>query len=82
MPTTFPHGALLLRTDVHRLFDRGYVTVTKDYRFRVSRRLRDDFDNGEPYFPYDRQEIWRPPNAADRPSREFLEWHADTVFRG
>jgi hypothetical protein len=32
---------------VHTLFDRGYVTVTPDRRFRVSRRLRDDFHNGE-----------------------------------
>ena len=29
-----------------KLFDAGYVTVTPDARFEVSRRLRDDFDNG------------------------------------
>ncbi|HVT59670.1 MAG TPA: HNH endonuclease [Thermoanaerobaculia bacterium] len=46
-------NGLLLRSDVHRLFDRGYVTVTPDYRVRVSHRLRDDFDNGEPYYPLD-----------------------------
>lgn len=40
-------NGLLLRSDIHRLFDRGYVTVTPDYRFRVSRRLKDEFDNGE-----------------------------------
>ncbi len=42
-------NGLLLRSDVHALFDRGYVTVTPDYRFRVSRRLREDFDDGEHY---------------------------------
>jgi putative restriction endonuclease len=74
-------NGLLLRSDVHRLFDRGYVTVTPDYQFRVSRRLKDEFDNGEPYYPFDGQRIWLPPEA-ERPGREFLEWHGDVVFRG
>jgi putative restriction endonuclease len=43
-------NGLLLRSDVHTLFDRGYVTITPEYEFRVSRRLRDEFDNGEEYF--------------------------------
>jgi putative restriction endonuclease len=29
-------NGLLLRSDLHRLYDRGYVTVTPDYVFRVS----------------------------------------------
>lgn len=33
-----PNG-LLLRADIHRLFDAGYVTVTPDHQFVVSRRL-------------------------------------------
>lgn len=75
-------NGLLLRTDIHRLFDRGYVTVTPDHRFRVSRRLKSDFDNGEPYYPLDGREIWVPARLEAQPSREFLEWHADSVFRG
>ena len=43
-------NGLLLRTDVHRLFDLGYVTVSTDARFEVGRRLRDDFENGRPYY--------------------------------
>jgi putative restriction endonuclease len=73
-------NGLLLRTDVHRLFDKGYVTVTPDGRFLVSRRLKDDFDNGEPYMPFNDQRIWMPGDPARRPSREALEWHADTCF--
>lgn len=75
-------NGLLLRSDIHRLYDRGYVTVTPDQRFLVSRRLKDDFENGEPYVPFHGQEIWVPSRAEQRPLREFLEWHADTVFRG
>ncbi len=75
-------NGLLLRADLHRLFDAGYVTVTPDYGFRVSARLRDDYEGGEPYLELDGREIWRPSSAADRPRREFLEWHGDVVFRG
>ena len=73
-------NGLLLRADVHKLFNRGYVTVTPDYRFLVSRRLKDEFDNWEPYYPFHGEEIWQPQDPECRPNREFLEWHADTVF--
>ena len=43
-------NGLLLRTDVHRLFDLGYVTVSGDGRFEVGRRLKDDFENGRLYY--------------------------------
>jgi putative restriction endonuclease len=39
-------NGLLLRSDLHRLYDRGYVTITPDYVFLVGERLRDDFRNG------------------------------------
>ena len=75
-------NGLLLRTDVHRLFDKGYVTVTPDGRFLVSRRLKDDFDNGEPYLPFHGQQIWMPGDPASQPNRTALEWHGDMRFLG
>ena len=57
-------NGLLLRSDVHTLFDRGYVTVTPDFQFRVSRRLKQDFDNGEHYFKLNGHQIWVPPRVA------------------
>jgi putative restriction endonuclease len=73
-------NGLLLRTDIHRLFDAGYVTVAPDGRFLVSRRLKDDFDNGEPYMPFHGCEIWLPNDPVLQPDRMILEWHADEVF--
>lgn len=73
-------NGLLLRSDVHTLFDRGYVTITPSYRFRVSRRLKDDFDDGETYRRFKDNEIWLPQRLAEQPSKELLEWHNDTVF--
>jgi putative restriction endonuclease len=75
-------NGLLIRSDIHRLFDRGYVTVTPDYRFRVSHCLKDDFDNGEVYYHMNGGEIRVPREASKRPDRELLEWHADTIFLG
>ena len=75
-------NGILLRSDLHRLFDRGYVTVTPNHRCRVSRKLRDDFHNGEEYMQFAGTELWLPRAVEDRPRRDFLEWHADTLFRG
>jgi putative restriction endonuclease len=79
---TKPTNGLLLRSDIHRLFDRGYVTVDPKYRIRVSRRLKDEFDNGEPYYPLEGHQIWLPRRTDARPSPESLEYHRDVVFRG
>jgi len=75
-------NGLLLRSDFHTLFDRGYVTVTQGLVLRVSQHLKKDFDNGQEYLQHDRQKIWVPTSDADRPSTELLEWHSDLVFRG
>ena len=73
-------NGLLLRSDVHTLFDRGYLSAGPDFRIRVSRRLRSDFDNGEQYYRLRNGPLLLPRREEDRPAREFLEWHADTVF--
>ena len=75
-------NGLLLRSDVHTLYDRGYLTVTPQHRILVSKKLKEEFDNGEPYYPLQGREIWVPPAADERPRRELLEWHADVVWRG
>jgi len=73
-------NGLLLRSDVHTLFDRGYVTVTPNYQFRVSTRLRSDWQNGRVYYDLDGQTISLPADRRAQPSAVELEWHADTVF--
>jgi putative restriction endonuclease len=75
-------NGLLLRSDVHTLFDRGYVSVTPDHRVLVSSRLKKDFNNGEHYYQYQGREIWTPSALTQRPSKLFLEWHRDERFLG
>ena len=43
-------NGLLLRRDIHSLFDAGYVTVTPDLQFEVSRRIKEEFENGRHYY--------------------------------
>jgi putative restriction endonuclease len=79
-----PHrtsNGLLLRSDLHTLFDSGYMTVTPDYRIEVSPRIRQEFNNGKEYYAlHGRSLITLPDNPAERPSREFLNWHNEKVF--
>ena len=77
-----PRNGLLLRSDLHTLFDRGYVTVTPEQRFLVSRRIREEFLNGREYYRLDGASVRQPARGELRPSREYLDWHASEVFRG
>ena len=75
-------NGLLLRTDIHRLFDLGYVTVSGDGKFEVGRRLKEDFENGKYYYAMNGQPIFWPKQTEQRPKREFLEWHQANRFLG
>jgi len=74
-------NGLLLRSDLHRLFDRGYVTVTPDHRLEVSRQLKDHFSNGRSYYPLQGRTISLPQAPAHVPDQELLRWHNEHVFR-
>ena len=76
-----PNG-LLLRADIHRLYDAGYVTVTPDHRFCVSRDLVEEFHNGCEYERFAGRTITVPNALTDQPDPDLLEWHAAEVFRG
>jgi putative restriction endonuclease len=75
-------NGLLLRADLHRLFDQGYVTVTADARFEVGHRLRQDFDNGHSYYPFHGKPLRLPSSGPERPDEEFLAWHREHRFLG
>jgi putative restriction endonuclease len=74
-------NGLFLRADIHKLYDRGYVTVTPDYEFKVSERLRDEFHNGKDYYQRNGTKIWLPADAQDWPKQENLHYHTSTLFQ-
>jgi putative restriction endonuclease len=73
-------NGLLLRSDMHTLYDRGYIGVDPTYRLLVSPRIREEFHNGEELYARVGTPISLPNRRSDRPSREFLEWHLNEVF--
>jgi putative restriction endonuclease len=74
-------NGLLLRSDVHTLYDRGYLGVDRRHRLLVSPRLRSEFGNGDQFYALAGQPITVPARRPDQPNAEFLEWHLDSVFR-
>lgn len=78
-PHTVSNG-ILLRSDLHRLFDRGYVTVTTDYKLEVSKQLKEHFRNGRSYYPLQGTEITVPRSISQRPDPQLLRWHNDQKF--
>jgi putative restriction endonuclease len=80
-----PHrvsNGLLLRSDLHKLFDIGYVTVTPEFRLEVSTRLREEWHNGREYYAYHGKPLaYLPEEFASRPGRDFLTWHNENRFK-
>jgi len=75
-------NGILLRSDVHALFDKGYVTITKEHRFEVGRHLREEWHNGRTYYELHGRRIQLPEDAAERPAPDLLAWHNESVFLG
>jgi len=75
-------NGILFRADIHKLFDAGYVTVTPDYHFEVSRRIKEEFENGRDYYALHGSPIRLPTKAADCPAAEALFWHNEERFLG
>jgi len=80
-----PHdvrNGILLRADLHRLFDQGYVTITPEHRIEVSSRLKEDYRNGRSYYPLHGTPVVVPTSPTDAPSVDYLQWHNERVYRG
>lgn len=76
-------NGLLLRSDLHKLFDSGYLSVTPDLSVEVSRKIKEEFENGRDYYAlHGRKLIVVPATEKDRPSSKYLEWHNSNVYLG
>lgn len=76
-------NGLLLRSDLHKLFDLGYVTLTADLHIEVSKRIREEYENGRDYYVlHGRRLVNVLSNPNDRPASNFLEWHNQHAFLG
>ena len=78
-----PNNGLLLRQDIHTLFDRGYLTISEDLHVEVSKRIKEDFGNGREYYSFHgRQLLELPDNLQERTSSHFIRLHNENVYLG
>jgi len=76
-----PENGLLLRSDLHTLFDQGYLTAdATELKVVVSARIREEFENGRDYYQLHGKPIRLPRETNSLPSREYLAFH-NTLFR-
>lgn len=78
-PNTANNG-LLVRSDIHKLFDLGYLTVTNDFHVEVSKRIKEEYENGRDYYALHGNKLKVPSHVGDCPSRQYIEWHNQNIY--
>lgn len=79
----FISNGILLRSDLHKLFDNGYITITNNYNIEVSSRIKAEFENGKEYYQYHGKElIFLPSREIDKPNARYIDWHNSNIYRG
>ncbi|MGA0555866.1 HNH endonuclease [Larkinella sp. VNQ87] len=75
-------NGILLRSDMHKLFDNGYITITPRFKIEISKRIREEFENGKEYYQYHGKDLFILPDLAiNKPSELYLEYHNNVIFR-
>jgi putative restriction endonuclease len=78
----FISNSLLLRSDLHKLFDSGYLTITPELKVEVSKSIKEEFENGKEYYRFHGERLYSIPNRVkDKPENRFIEWHNENIFR-
>jgi putative restriction endonuclease len=81
-----PHeinNGLLLRRDFHTLFDRGYITINKEFNVEVSRRIKEDFGNGKEYYAHHGSKLIILPERREQLlDPHYLEWYNENAYLG
>ncbi|TMI71242.1 MAG: HNH endonuclease [Bacteroidetes bacterium] len=76
-------NALLLRSDIHKLFDTGYLTITADLKVEVSKRIKEEFENGKEYYRFHGNNLYNLPyKLINKPENRFVEWHNENTYKG
>lgn len=75
-PNSVGNG-LLLRSDLHKLFDKHYITIDADDKaVLISPRIREEFSNGKEYYRFHGERLQVLPKLlADQPARQYLQHH-------
>lgn len=77
-----PHNGLCLNSIHDKAFDKGFITVTADYKIKVSKYLNDykkENAVADLFLKYENQSIILPDKFS--PSKESLEYHHKNIFK-
>ena len=77
-----PHNGLCINSIHDKAFDKGFITVTTDYKIKVSKYLNEYKKEDavtELFLNYDNNSIFLPDKFL--PSKEFLEYHHQNIFK-
>nr|WP_236784886.1 HNH endonuclease [Alteribacter salitolerans] len=73
-----PRNGICLSTFVDQAFDKGFITITSDYRVKLSPKVYEDGALFKELTPYNGVRIKVPRHGT--PKREYLEWHNNNIF--
>ncbi len=74
-------NGILLRADLKRLFEAGYLAVDSERRIIVSSQLARDFEVRGDVQALHGKPLDLPPDEAHSPRDGFLAWHRSEIFR-
>lgn len=80
---TNPCNGLCLNSLHDKAFDKGFITITTDYKIHISQDIKDTVQNESVYAyfsKYEGRKIQMPEKFM--PQKEFLEYHNDVIFEG
>ena len=64
-------------------FDTGYLTITNQHKTEVSKRIKEEFENGKEYYQFHGKSLlYLPEEITNRPKAEFIQWHNENVYKG
>lgn len=75
-------NGILLRKDIHSVFDAGFATFDENRRFVVSPKVKEIFNNGHEYRRLHGKKMRMPINPEWAASEEFLAWHRNEKYVG
>jgi putative restriction endonuclease len=76
-----PHNGLCLNSIHDKAFDKGFITITPDYKIKVSKYFdvfKKDKAASDFFLKYENRSILLPDRFL--PSKEFLDWHNTNLF--
>jgi putative restriction endonuclease len=76
-------NGLLLRKDIHKLFDEGIMTITPSHHIEISNEIRHQYEHSSEYIKFHGQPLHQLPKALHHhPAKKYLSWHNENRFRG